>query len=312
MTAPNPQTYPPAVYSPYGYPSYLGRVGGALSGYADVVNATGQYYNSVQQARITQTQADMSRIDYRRALEDERRYEQSIRPTALEMRQKQQWNQLQTARNNPPEADIDSGQSLNSLLQALQTGVGLGLRADPVPLDPDVLAHINLTTGAPGTAGAGGGMLKNLTNMQWPFALQDAPFNDGRMQIDALARKAVEQVTATGRVEAATFRSLNSAVASLDDAVQKNKDLSPADYIDSRSFLGDLRDSVQTLRSQDAANYFNGKYAARGATVADLVANMSSQGLQFAPAAPGDEPSYKVLQQSLAAYDYRLAQLASR
>jgi hypothetical protein len=101
-------------------------------------------------------------------------------------------------------------------------------------------------------------------------------------------------------------------VASLDDSVHSNQSLSPTDWIESTSFLDDLRGSIQTLRSQNAANYFNGKYAAKGATVADLVANMTAQGLQFAPASPGDEPSYKVLQQSLSAYDYRLAQLASR
>ena len=310
--APNPTMYPPSYYSSYGYPYYPGSVGGALTGAANFVNATGQYYNSVQQARVTQTQADMSRIDYRRALEDERRYEQSIRPTALEVRQKQQWDQLQTARNNPPEATINSGQSLNALLQALQTGLNVGLRADPVPLSPDVLAHINLTGNAGGAGAAGAGMLKNLTNLQWPFALQDDPFNAGRTEIDDLAKKAVEQVTASGRVEPATFRGLNTAVASLDSAVHNNQSLSPTDWIESTSFLDNLQSSIQTLRSQNAGNYFNGNYTAKGATVADLVANMSARGLQFAPAAPGDEPSYKVLQQAMASYDYRLAQLASR
>ena len=41
-----------------------------------------------------------------------------------------------------------------------------------MPLDPDVLPHINLTTGQ--ASGAGAGMLKNVTNLQWPFAMQDA------------------------------------------------------------------------------------------------------------------------------------------
>ena len=35
--------YPPSAYNPYGYPSYQGPVGGALSGAANVVGAQGQY-----------------------------------------------------------------------------------------------------------------------------------------------------------------------------------------------------------------------------------------------------------------------------
>ena len=55
-----------------------------------------------------------------------------------------------------------------------------------------------------------------------------------------------------------------------------------------------------------------GGYAAKGPTVGDLVAQMTSEGLHFAPATQEDQPSYTVLYQALLAYDYRLAQLAHR
>ena len=107
---------------------------------------------------------------------DEQRYEQSLRPTTTELRQQEQWRKLQSARNNPTNPEIWSGDALNALFQALQGAERQGLRADPVPLDPDVLKHINLTTGQ--ASGAGAGMLKNVTNLQWPFALQVPPFLD--------------------------------------------------------------------------------------------------------------------------------------
>ena len=45
------------------------------------------------------------------------------------------------------------------------------------------------------------------------------------------------------------------------------------------------------------------------ATVAELVHNLSSQGLRFAPAASGDESSYTALHRALVTYAYRLRQL---
>ena len=46
--------------------------------------------------------------------------------------------------------------------------------------------------------------------------------------------------------------------------------------------------------------------------MADLVQQMTTQGLHFAPATQDDQPAYSVLYQSLLTYDYRLSQLASR
>jgi hypothetical protein len=48
--------------------------------------------------------------------------------------------------------------------------------------------------------------------------------------------------------------------------------------------------------------------------VADLVDEMGKKGLQFAPAAPGDEWAYRVLHRALASYDAALtaAQASSK
>ena len=309
-SAPPPATYPPGVYSPFGYPAYQGAVGGALSGAANVIGAQGQFEIQNQQARLVQTQADMSRIDYRRAIQAERKYEQDQMPTTLELRQQEQWRKLQSARNNPTNPEIWSGDALNALFTALQGAERQGLRADPVPIDPAVLKHINLTTGQ--ASGAGAGMLKNITNLDWPFALQAAPYLSNAATVNALAQKAVDEVKANGRVSAATFGQLNNAVQGMDNAVASDQTLSPTDYIESKGFLDDLLSSVQSLRDPNVAKYLNGAYSAQGPTVADLVAQMTSQGLHFAPATQDDQPAYTTLYQALVGYDYRLAQLASR
>ncbi|HVS39901.1 MAG TPA: hypothetical protein VMS17_30365 [Gemmataceae bacterium] len=310
LTTQQPTAYPYGGYSPWGYPGYQGAVGGALNGYANVISAAGQAEISNQQARMVQTQADMSRIDYRNAIINQEKYEQALQPTTLELRQKQQWQALQSARNNPSSTEIWNANALNALFTALQGAQRAGLRADPVFIDPDVLHHTNLTTGV--TSGAGAGMLKNITKIQWPFALQSPPFKESADKVDALCLKAVEEVKADGRVSAPTFDQLMKTTSALDDTVGSNQELSPADYIQSKGFVDQLLNSIQSLKDPNVAKYLNGAYAAQGPTVADLVDQMTSQGLSFAPATPNDQPQYKVLYQAMLSYDYRLSQLASR
>jgi hypothetical protein len=60
-------------------------------------------------------------------------------------------------------------------------------------------------------------------------------------------------------------------------------------------------------------DHFTGKFALKVKTVPELVALMTQQGLQFAPAVPGDQPAYAALHQALANYSVAVqAQAASR
>jgi hypothetical protein len=310
INTPPPTNYVPYSYNPWGVPAYQGAVGGALSGAANLVNAQGQYQIQNQQSRVIQTQADMSRIDYRNALIQQQKYEQSLQPTTLELQQQEQWRKLQTARNNPSNTEIWSGDSLNALLTALQGAQVQGLKADPVPLTTEVMQRINFTTGT--QSGAGVGMLKQFNSLQWPFALQDPPFLDSITKISDLANKAVDEVKSSGRVTAMTFKDLDNSVAALSGAIASNKTLSPSDWIESKGFVDDLRSSVQTLRNPQVAQYFQGQFRPQAGTVDELVRQMSMNGLRFAPATQGDQAAYTALQQQMRTYDYRLAQLAAR
>jgi hypothetical protein len=305
-----PSTYPPAVYNPYGYPTYQGAVGGALSGAADVISAQGEYLKQQQQSRMLQTQADSSRIGYRQQLLQEARYEKSLEPTVQELRERDAWNQLQTARNNPSQPEIWSGASLNSLLVALQGAQVQGLKADPVPISTPLLNHMNFTTGT--ASGAGAGMLKEFNNLQWPFALQLPPFQAGQTKISELAKKAVDEIKDSGRVTAETFVALNTAVNTLNTAANANQTLSASDWIESTSFLSSLKSSVQSLRNPDVAQYFNGSLTPQAGTISELVQQMTAKGLRFAPAAQSDQQAYTAMQDLMRTYDYRIAQVASR
>jgi hypothetical protein len=68
-----------------------------------------------------------------------------------------------------------------------------------------------------------------------------------------------------------------------------------------------LSQGIAALPAPKAMNYFNGKWAPRGKNVAELAAWMTKEGLIFAPAAPGDEPTYNALYLALSTYEADLA-----
>jgi hypothetical protein len=72
--------------------------------------------------------------------------------------------------------------------------------------------------------------------------------------------------------------------------------------VEAKRFLNQLDDAMLALKQQGVANYFTDKWAARGKTVADLVASMNANGLTFAPAVSGDEAAYAALYNALAEY----------
>ena len=57
------------------------------------------------------------------------------------------------------------------------------------------------------------------------------------------------------------------------------------------------------LQSPDGPRYFNGTYAAKGRTVADLVEYMKNNGLLFAAASNGAEAEYNTVYRALRDFD---------
>ncbi len=57
------------------------------------------------------------------------------------------------------------------------------------------------------------------------------------------------------------------------------------------------------------SNYFNdGKWSPKGKTVDILIHDISTKGLKFAPAVPGDEAAYTALYRALRDYDASMVQ----
>jgi hypothetical protein len=310
---PQQQYQPPPPQDPGYYPPYQPYIEspahGYLSGVAEVTTANGQYLSQVQQARLQQSQADMAKLDFRLKFAEQQRYLKSLEPTPEELRQKDIRDAINRSRNNPPPTEIWSGRALNDLFVAIQRASRDGTLGPAVPLDPQMLRHINLTTG---NTTAGAGMLKELKHFQWPLALLDDPFNENRTKVEALSRQAVEQAS-SGPVDPRLSRDLQRAINDLIATVKARvNDITPTQYVQAMRYLRELNDSVKVLQDPNAANYFTDKYQATGNTVAELIQGMSGRGLTFAPAASGDEPFYTALHGALVSYDYGLRQVAGR
>jgi hypothetical protein len=64
------------------------------------------------------------------------------------------------------------------------------------------------------------------------------------------------------------------------------------------------------LKQDDVARFFKPAWTPQGPTVADLVRQMTQQGLRFAAATSGGESYYTVLYRSLVDYDIGMAQMS--
>src|SRR5262249_58824485 len=88
--------------------------------------------------------------------------------------------------------------------------------------------------------------------------------------------------------------------------------MAPPDGTTARRYMNELHDTIKTLEDPNVSKYVGGAWSAKGNNVAELVYNMTSQGLKFAAVTEGDDSYYRALYQSLRAYDMGLSQLASR
>jgi hypothetical protein len=292
-----------------GYNSYYpDPAGGYLRGVADLTKANSQYQVTIQQARLVQSQADMSKLDVRRRIFDEARYERMMTPSPEEVRVAEMTAALNRARREPPLGEIWSAKALNDLFLYLASQQAKGVRGPNISLDEDMLKRINLTSGVGGSIG----ILKDGGKLQWPLPLQNKEFDESRKRMDGYTVELVKGLKFNNAPDVATLKDMQADLKRLNDSLTKNVgDLSPTQFIEAKRYLNHLEDAIKALQDPNVGNFFTQKWSAKGKTVAELIKHMSDQGLRFAPAAPGDEPSYRGLYQAFNAFDAGVAQLTA-
>jgi hypothetical protein len=169
------------------------------------------------------------------------------------------------------------------------------------PLDSDLMAKVNLTTGV---RGASFGLLKEGKVTWWPLLLLRPVFADDRQQLDQLVARAV-QAAAAKQVDAPGIEELLDRLNRLGKKLEQTistpegDSWTPTKYADAKTFLKQFSDAVKVLQYPDAVNFVTGRYVPQGKTVGELVQYMKENGLSFAAATPGTERAYTALHRAL-------------
>ena len=267
---------------------------------AEVIDATRRWYEFEMSRKLLYEQLKREKITTKRHLDE---YERQVRENTLSLEeQRHLTNRVALQRSlDPPAQEIYSAQALNVLLEDLKPFQAITGRGLQVPLAKEMLTHINVISIQDRSGNIG--VLKNRGRLSWPLVLQAAEYQEPRESLTALAPRAVEQAV-HGGVQPETLRGMEDALGKLNGRLADNiKKLPPPRYIESKRYLGELKEALKLLEKPHAGYYFSGKFSARGKTVGELIQHMSNQGLKFAPAVAGDEAAYENLHHYLVVYE---------
>src|SRR5262249_13220340 len=152
-----------------------------------VIRAQGQFMLDHQHSLLIAEQVRTAKIENRKKELEQWLWERENLPTAQDERERVQREALRYARNDPSITEIWSGGALNHLLLHIQKLEATGYLSPATPLDPQTLAHINLTTGK---KGGNLGLLRT-GKLFWPMLLRRADFNEPREKLTDLLGSAL-------------------------------------------------------------------------------------------------------------------------
>lgn len=282
-------------YSNSGY-GYQDPYGSYLQGVASVTAATGQYYKQIQEASLTREYRRQMAIDTARKQLEFEMWRDSVRPTSPKLIRAEKAVDLDEARNYASATKIWSGDALNELLRSVIKSGKLN-RGPGISLDESTLKNLNLTDRS---SRGNVGLLKDGGKLNWPLVLHEAPFDETRAELGVKLRNAVDQLKELKKVEPRTLKDAEALHKTLTDKVNDSADdLTPAQHIEAKRYLNQVGQAIRALQSPNARKYFDNTWNAKGKTVAELVAHMRDEGLEFAPATSGDEAAYRALYNAL-------------
>src|SRR5262249_8198654 len=157
----------------------------------DLTRSDAQYWQTIQQARMTRQESIRSSLETRRAMIEEAEWERAHLPDPEKFRRQALQGELTRARVRPPLDDVWSARALNALLRHLITQQGDGYRGPKIPLNEDIVNHVNVKVGD--TAGTVA-LLKNKGELEWPESLLGSAFKESREQLNTLMQGAYRSV----------------------------------------------------------------------------------------------------------------------
>jgi hypothetical protein len=318
--------YLAAALGGYGYGGY-GGYGGGYGGYGGSDTPWSSNYGAIitgaptndSRDYIALNQAAMAnslmredlrakRLQNRRAAFDEMRYEAENTPSPEQIREEMRMQQLDRARNSPPNNEMATGVPLNVLLDSVQRMQAReNLIGYAIPLDQEILKHINVTSGKGSNEFFKPGSLPD-----WVSALDNEAFAADKKRFSedlfALGKSQLD-----GKVNTAKANDARKVLNNMrDNLYQLRFSMGSNDYMDGLAYLGKLNDTIDVLAKPDGKKFMDGTFAAKGETIGDLMSYMTKNGLKFGRATPGSEAYYAALYQSMAAYEIGLSKMVTK
>ncbi len=293
------RVFPASVPSPYwGY--VYNPYAAVLHGAADLTRAQGEFLVNKEQAALLHQQARQEKVRSRRAELEQLLWEVDFKVEITKKRREaSQEREAHRVRHTEHLTEIWSAYALNVLLDDLRRYPDLSAGLSE-PIDPEWLAHLNVTSGK---GGAHLGVLRT-GKLSWPLILNQPQFAEQRQRIERLVATALQQTMSEAKGTEA-LSDLTRTVSNLDRQVRRAVNENRGDpvwefysYANGLNFLRQLDSALKQLEEPEAVFYLR---PPQGRTVAELVGYMNQKGLRFAPASRGGERHYTALYRALAA-----------
>ena len=261
------------------------------------------YSLKAEQARNLHQQADQAWLDTRKKAVDTLAYIRAHQYTVTQQQLDIAKRILERVQKLPTSQEIVSGTSQNILMKDLEQLAAPPVRSSSVMLDEDVLKSLNVT----GHGNSGNiGLLRDNGRFAWPSVFDEESLASDQQKKDVEVRaQELFQQALNAKIDKNALKDIRSSLRSLRESLRKSiKEVPAQSYLEGLRFLNDFDDAVIALEKGDAAASldFQQKFATGGKTVQELVDYMKNKALRLAPANPGDERVYHVLQTALAAH----------
>jgi hypothetical protein len=173
-----------------------------------------------------------------------------------------------------------------------------GSQGAPVTIPSSAIKGLNLTIGGAGKSSIG--MLGKPGPLQWPLALRGPQ----QKKLDKLIPAAVE-ATKDDTLTPKQLKEIRTEMKSMREDIRKQyqrEEIETSSYSLGLDFFHSLEDSINALERPDAKKQLAGSYTPKASNVQELVDYVTENGLSFAPAIPGNEPSYQVVHDACVRY----------
>jgi len=282
----------------YSYGNLFGETGGALYGYSQVLKAYGQVLTAQEYSRIIREQAMQAKFDTARKKFDLEMYLRANTPSYADEQARIAKIVLKRIQVASVPAEITSGKSQNILLDDIRKFPFKKANMDPIPLNEDVLSHLNVTGKSQGI-----GILRNGGKLDWPVAF-DFVAPETKAVIDRQTQALVASAL-QGKVDRQLLDDLSARMDDIKMRLAKMVNEIPTqNYLDGDRFLNDfMLDRIGILEGQAPAQAKFMQFVKGGKTMQEVADYMVANGLRFAAAAYPDEAAYRALHSAMVAFD---------